>query len=374
MNQKQTQPLPDQLEISVFGPGYGESILIHIGNGAWIAIDSCEDSQTKQSVPLHYIKSLGCNPETAIRFIVASHWHDDHVRGLHELLLASNNANFSCASVLTEKEFLALAKIYDDPTSKVAKGPKELHNCIQTIQERVIRTGQQKLNWSGADRVLCKSTVPFNIKLTSLSPSDEMYTRSLRFMAEYMNVVKKGYAEPKLSHTLPNDVAVALLLEINGRNILLGSDLEEEGKPLFGWSAVLNGNTIPGIKSSAFKVAHHGSKTGHHDGVWKNILEANPLALMTPFKHGSHNIPNVDERNRILALTNRAYISSNPNLNIKPQKKSNKVQTILNGTVANLRLAQGAVGHIRWRASINNPEDAGTIELFDGALCLSDVV
>jgi len=41
------QVRPDELEVSVFGPGYGESLAIHLGLGSWIIIDSCRHNQTR---------------------------------------------------------------------------------------------------------------------------------------------------------------------------------------------------------------------------------------------------------------------------------------------------------------------------------------
>src|SRR6516164_161156 len=32
-------PRPDQVEISVFGPSYGECIVAHLGHGNWIVVD-----------------------------------------------------------------------------------------------------------------------------------------------------------------------------------------------------------------------------------------------------------------------------------------------------------------------------------------------
>lgn len=231
------------------------------------------------------------------------------------------------------------------------------------------------ISWASADKVLCKTSTPYPVKLTSLSPSDAMDTRSKKFMFNYISAIKKGSTDPKMTATTPNDVAVAILLEINGREIILGSDLEEESKsnPLYGWSAVLNGNTLKGTKSNVYKVAHHGSKSGHHHPVWRDMLTSQPLALLTPFQHGKHKIPDLDERNSILALTHHAYISADPNIIIKATKRSTKVQAVINGAVKNLRLANGKVGHIRWRASISDTTDVGVIDLFDGALRLCDV-
>jgi hypothetical protein len=34
-----SRPADDQIEVSLFGPGYGECCLIHIGNGKWIVVE-----------------------------------------------------------------------------------------------------------------------------------------------------------------------------------------------------------------------------------------------------------------------------------------------------------------------------------------------
>lgn len=36
-------PALNEVEISVFGPGYGEAIAVHTGNGNWLLVDSCID-------------------------------------------------------------------------------------------------------------------------------------------------------------------------------------------------------------------------------------------------------------------------------------------------------------------------------------------
>ncbi len=371
-------PGPDELEVSVFGPGYGESVLIHAGQGVWLAIDSCIDPKTKRSVPLVYLETLGIDPATAIDMVVASHWHADHVAGLHELLTAATGANFSCSSAMTSKEFLSLGKLYSGDKSRIPFGPEELYHCLETCKERMEKTGEANHRWASADKVLWKllsnSTPPSTLAtLTALSPSDPMISRSIEFMVSTLAGLKMGIPEARITPNSPNDVAVALLLEINGRQILLGSDLEEEGNPLYGWSAVMSGLTAPTTKSGTFKVAHHGSITGHHDDVWNKILDPEPLALLTPFRHGKHKIPTPEDRSRILTKTSRAYISSHPEQVLKPPKKNNKVDAFVSKAMKNRRLAAGPVGQIRWRASISNPSDEGVVDLLDGALALADV-
>jgi hypothetical protein len=37
-------PNRDEIDVIVVGPGFGESILVHIGDGDWIIVDSCLDA------------------------------------------------------------------------------------------------------------------------------------------------------------------------------------------------------------------------------------------------------------------------------------------------------------------------------------------
>jgi beta-lactamase superfamily II metal-dependent hydrolase len=368
-------PTDEQLEISVFGPGYGESVLIHIGKKLWIVIDSCKDSAINESAPLAYLKKLGFNPAKDIKLVVASHWHDDHIKGLHEIFEAASSAQLCCASVLTEKEFLTLANIYASSGGKISKGPEELYKCICTAEARTKNTNKQHQYLASPDRpILVVNNQSLHVRLTTLSPSDEMINKSRRFMIDYVNLLKKGITDPRLNTSYPNDVAVALLLEINDRQILLGSDLEEDGSPLVGWSAVMSGVAAPNSKSCFYKVAHHGSKSGHYEPVWNDILHPQPLAFLTSFRYGRHKIPTVNDRSRILALTSNAYISSNPNAVTKAFKRTPKLQAIINLTVKNLTPINPVVGHIRWRAPIADASDPGSVDLFNGAMKLADVI
>jgi len=276
---------------------------------------------------------------------------------------------------LARNEFLTLAKIEAMEPGKIPLGPEELYRCLTTVRERAETSRGHQHKWAGPDRILWQTDkhAPVKIRITTLSPSDEMHSRTVQTMLNYITAVKKGLSEPRLIATCPNDVAVAVLLEINERQILLGSDLEQESNVAVGWSAVLAGEAVKDSKCCAFKVAHHGSYSGHSDAVWEELLETSPLALITPFRHGDLRIPTGGDRARILARTGDAYISADPNLSTKAPKKSGKVQARRSNNTINRRLANGPMGHIRWRAPINDPADRGLVELFDGALPLAVV-
>ena len=85
-------PGKNEFEITLFGPGYGESVVLHVGNGAWIVVDSCIDKENTP-VAIHYLNRLGVDPAEAVTLVVATHWHDDHIRGMARLVAACTNAN-----------------------------------------------------------------------------------------------------------------------------------------------------------------------------------------------------------------------------------------------------------------------------------------
>jgi hypothetical protein len=55
---KKRAPSISEIEITLLGPGYGESIIIHIGNNQWVIIDSCIDSADNSCAPLSYLQSI----------------------------------------------------------------------------------------------------------------------------------------------------------------------------------------------------------------------------------------------------------------------------------------------------------------------------
>src|SRR5690349_22292271 len=97
-------PDPDEVEIAVFGPNYGECILVHLGVSNWLVIDSCIASGAPAA--LTYLNAIKVDPSIALKSIVVTHWHDDHCRGLSKLIEAAPSATLCLASALTEREFL----------------------------------------------------------------------------------------------------------------------------------------------------------------------------------------------------------------------------------------------------------------------------
>src|SRR4051794_37102599 len=74
----------NRLHVIVFGPGYGESIAVHIPDGGWLICDSLSGTgRTAGFVPA--VELLGQREEPAA-MLVLTHPHDDHVAGFDRLV------------------------------------------------------------------------------------------------------------------------------------------------------------------------------------------------------------------------------------------------------------------------------------------------
>ena len=105
-------PDPDELEVSLFGPGFGECVVVHAGCGEWIIIDSCVGADGQTPAALDYLKRIGVDLAAAVKRVVATHWHNDHVRGLSRTMQECVSARFICSQALWTKEFVALSELW----------------------------------------------------------------------------------------------------------------------------------------------------------------------------------------------------------------------------------------------------------------------
>lgn len=291
-------PAHDELEITLFGPGFGEGIAVYLGENNWLLVDSCIDPATKGPATHAYLQAIGVQPKH-VKTIVASHWHDDHVRGMSRLAAHYPDAEFMLSAVFNSDEASAFLAAYGGSAAPgLARGAKELFSVV--AQRAEVSFLQQRFS------VLELSANGRNVRVSALSPVPAAFAQSLAHFAQYLprNVAQINHA-PDLR---PNHEAVVLHIDFDGDAALLGSDLESH--PTCGWGAVVsNAWCAARPTGSAYKVAHHGSYSGDHPNIWATLLGENPTACLTPFNRG-HRLPSDEDKARIKANTAIAYLSS----------------------------------------------------------------
>ncbi|MFB6264807.1 MAG: MBL fold metallo-hydrolase, partial [Bradymonadaceae bacterium] len=142
-------PADDEFEVSNFGPGVGECCLVHLGDGEWFVVDSC---RTDDGVPVSewYLERLGLDPAEAVSGILVTHWHDDHVDGVADLLSTCNSATFYCSAAYRTEEFLTFIETGRDAQFGPS-GTDELRAVLELLKER--RSDGQRAASAGPELV-----------------------------------------------------------------------------------------------------------------------------------------------------------------------------------------------------------------------------
>ncbi len=346
-------PRPDEVEVSLFGPGYGECAILHVGAGDWIVVDSFL-GQSGRPVALEYFEDLGLDLERSVRLIVATHWHDDHMRGLAELVAHCPNARFCCAGALTSREFLSVV------AARRRRGlPDEGVREFHAVMTHLDRTNAQPV-WAAANR---RVHVLRECEVWSLSPDDQAHTAFLESLAPFP-AAAPGRSARSLT---PNRLSVAVLVRIQGGvSCLLGADLERHG-----WDAVVGDDARPRVKSSVFKVPHHGSANAHSQGVWDKLLEPEPFAILAPWRLGSGALPTKEDVRRLLARTPNAFATAATSSSA-PVARDRWLEKRLKDVGARIAPQSGPAGMIRLRRLMTG-EDSWRVKPFGSACKLKEL-
>jgi hypothetical protein len=372
-NSLQVPPKPEELEISVFGPGFGECIVVHFGQGDWGIVDSCLEPNSKRPVALHYLKLLQVDAEKSVRFVLASHWHDDHMQGISSVFKEAKSALFACSQAVRTPEFNEILSSWTGTRFLPGgSGVDELHSVMSELAKRKADTRYPSPVLASANKVIWERARQPAITVKALSPSDAAVLATLARLKPLCP--KNSKARRRLLSLQPNDTSVALALQIGNHRVLLGADLEARRDSGLGWIAVVDGFDKNEPKHQGFKIPHHGSPTAHHAGVWDHMLTDDPWAVTTPFVSGNVKLPSVADSQHILDRTTGAYLTAPPH----PAKfrDSNKtVEKTAHEATLSIHFIPGRYGQVRIRKDANFvPEAPWNVELFGDALTMSDYV
>lgn len=343
-----TAPAADQLELTLFGPGFGECAVLHVGGDRWIIVDSCQPAQTQTPVALEYLQGMGCEPANCVSLIVATHWHDDHIRGLDAVVRACPKALFSCSAALGTDEFEAMVLAYDGQRMIAAgSGVRELNGVFNTLQNRPLPPRR-----ASASKALLRvepghSGHERTVNVIALSPSDHETRLAIAAIGKLMPVASA--TQYRCPPEEPNLMSVALHIEIGEVSLLLGADLEQHTDHRRGWSAVLTDTTLPKQKAVIFKLPHHGSKSSFSADVWEQRVAAEPIAMTTPWVRGARRIPTPADVGRIIDRTPHAYVTAMPTVGASAVARPPMVQRTLREMGAKIQRLEPATGAVRLR-------------------------
>lgn len=365
MPPRESPPQDHEFEVSLFGPGIGESVVAHLGNGKWIVVDSCLAAGGERPIAIEYLECLGVDISQNLELVVASHWHDDHIRGLAQLVKDAPKATFVCSAALLKKEFLTLvAASRNCRLIEHTSGLSEFRTILDHLtDEKGKKSGPDR--YADEGKLLHRTEHPHSIEVWSLSPSAQTITDSNLFFAEFLPI--EGEPIARVRTPSPNEVSVVILIKSAEVSILLGADLETGANERRGWRAIIRSNVCPESRSGIYKVAHHGSSNADFPEIWTAKLNRTPVAAVAPYNRGVKPLPSVEDVSRMKEAAHSLYCTAWPHE--RKQKFRGAVGTTLNQVVRKNRhrTVRGVPGHIRLRTPIYESTTIPNVELFNGA-------
>ncbi|AUW59427.1 hypothetical protein C1T17_16365 [Sphingobium sp. SCG-1] len=302
--------------------------------------------------------------------VFVTHWDDDHCKGLAKVVKACTSANLVMSTAFTKRDFISFTQAYASPMSQnVRAGVKEINEVLKELAD----TKRPVYSAYPGRRLFTASDVGLSpgqrMEIWSLSPSDEEYQNFIAWVATQMP--QADTTRRVAMKRLRNDLSVVLHISLGEDVILLGGDLEEEGKATTGWSAVLNLRGGPTALADVFKVPHHGSITGHHDDVAAQLLSSDPLALVAPFKNGKVSLPTKADVTRISGYAANSHSTANLSNHASPRRDAVVDKTIREVT-KRFSTIKPDVGMVRLR-KVRGSGSAWNVEHFGSASPLSDI-
>lgn len=344
---KKDRPSPSTIEVSIFGPGIGECCLLHLGDGEWFVVDSCTDEDDRP-VALSYLEGLGVDVAEAVRGILVTHWHDDHISGVADLLEAAKSAKFYCPAAFDSDKLLQLILLQRGVRTEESGGTEELDQVFQILKERSpknhrkIGLGPQPVK---ANELLFHDefeSVP--VVLKALSPSAEDINRARQAFAEHLPQFRDAKRRAVKFH--PNHASAVLRLTVGEHAILLGGDREVTDNPNTGWSIILDAEVGPRKAAFAYKVPHHGSPNGDRNEIWEELLLPSPICAVTPYSPSR--LPSEEDIQRLKRRTENVYLTA-PRRGPEPPRGERTVDKMMRITAPDRRRLKSRMGHIRIR-------------------------
>ena len=349
-------PQDEEIELSIFGPGTGEGILVHCGYGQWFAVDSAR--LDGECWALWYLRQIGV-PFSALKLILASHWHNDHVSGLADLISVAPGATVAFSNALDSHEFRAFLAVFNaaaagNNRSKVS----EFSQCIEIIRDR-LQAGTPPVRLASQHLPLIELAVS-GIRATAiaLSPSTLDTLDALTTFVD-LSALGLDHRPRPLSASTPNHASVVLYIQIDGNSIILAADRETRNHPGKGWEVIINDPVLNQIPAEAMKIAHHGSQNGFYTEIWPNIVSRNSVGVVTPFAR--HRLPEIATMKDYLSIGMQLYATAWPHsvarwhLPLPPRTKLSRPRSM-------------APGMVRLRKPMKN--GAWHASLFGGAIAI----
>jgi len=345
-------PNPNEIEISLLGGKFiGESIVIHLGDNNWGIVDSFNYKGKPASI--QYLKSMNQDLSN-VKFILLTHWHQDHCKGIAETAELCPNAELWISDCFCSASFIYFLELYNDII------PQTKFDSLNHVRRYLDLPRTSKR--ASQDKLIHRNESNNPLEIYALTPSDEtkkLMELHIKKMINKLESKKISLNEKKVLKLKDENLkSVALVMKLGSVDIILAGDLEidEKDRAGIGLSSILDSKVITKENTIIFKIPHHGSKTGYDENIWNQLLSENPILMLTPYKGGKNVLPTKEMIDTLCDNYSQIYITSNPHISFSNTlKHSRSVKKKLKKLgVDKINKIQGEIGHIKIRFDIND--------------------
>lgn len=280
-------PAPEEFEITVFGRGVGESIVVHLGDDSWLIVDSF-NGPGGVPVAADYLEGLGVT-EDRVKAIVISHFDIDHYRGVDKLVDQYSDAHLHVTAAIDRRWFERLLDV--DPDDETLG---DLAAAIATARHRAPPGSDSRLRQVSPGMTIMDG---HHSKVVAIAPTHHAVNDVDAEIAAALGAFEDG-TTPEVRRALSRDNHSSIVLDIQafGHHVLLGADLETTPER-FGWRTVRDRTQETERPASELvKVPHHGSSSSHDENLEELCIDS-PVLLVAP--NSNHQLPREEDVQRL---------------------------------------------------------------------------
>ena len=251
--------------------------------------------------------ALGIDLE-AVKIIVVTHWHDDHIEGIAQTASECTAARIACSQALRREDIVQFVYEQEGAGGALGSGLDELRTILD------IAEGRGGVVWAKANLPLHPRPPGDHPLVTALSPSEDAVERSIIKLIEAATGKSSTLRRRFTAPDGPNGASVATVMRSGDVTSLLGADVDSTTlNPETGWSAIVS-YARPSVPASLVKVPHHGSEGAHDERMWKELLSDDVVGIVTPWSKGAKFLPTEEDLDRLTEFSERLYVTATPRL------------------------------------------------------------
>lgn len=277
------------LKLRVFGVGDGDCILITLPNGQFGLVDSNTRPGESESPALRVIRES----EKPLAFCCVTHPHEDHIRGMTEILRDPE--------IKVEHFWYGIASL-----ESVVRFWKSVDHPERATPARRRRTSGKRLALAQLFEQVCTLTLKdqdfckqilgvqcesiAGVEFAIFGPEPCAWNRYLR------DLERRPTAEDEASRYHANAISIAILLRYGEHLVWLLGDLPRARlrKLVSRERGGIFENARRGVRASVLKIPHHGAKDAWYRNLAEDLTRCQPEDVIAFSAAGNAKHPDMD--------------------------------------------------------------------------------